>query len=159
MMHQLYGLMLFGPGVRFVPESVWQSKFFWIALVVMVVGILLYHNIFAIKMANGNPISRLLNFFTGKTGPKILYDSQGREGYVWYKSADTKFAMYYELGGGDCVTIIHIPTPEEWEKVTQLPLAQREEVLNFIGRQVAQDQVSGGRGSFKIEGNWLNIYA
>ncbi len=43
---QGFGLLLFGPGVRFVPENVWHSKFFWLALVVMIAGIFLYHNHF-----------------------------------------------------------------------------------------------------------------
>jgi len=110
-------------------------------------------------MANDNPINRLFNFFSGKTGPKIQYADQGRDGYVWYKSADTTFAMYYEFGGGDCVASIQIPTPEGWERATKLPLAQRDEVLNFIGRQVVKDQTSTGKGHFKIEGNWLHIYS
>jgi hypothetical protein len=37
-------LFLTGPGVRYVPAHVWRSKFFWVALAVMVVGILIYHN-------------------------------------------------------------------------------------------------------------------
>lgn len=152
-------ILLFGPGVRFVPEVVWHSKFFWIALVVMIVGILLYHNNFFITTANGSPFSRLFHVFTRQTGPKVLYQSQGREGYVWYQSAESKFAMYYEFGAGDCVAIIHIPPPEDWEKATQLPLAQRDEVLGFIGRQVVKDQTSGGKGRFKIEGDLLRIYS
>ena len=44
MVHNLLNIMLFGPGIRFVPEVVWRSKFFWIALLVMIVGILIYHN-------------------------------------------------------------------------------------------------------------------
>lgn len=35
----------------------------------------------------------------------------------------------------------------------------RDEVLTTIGRQIVKDQTSEGVGYFKIEGNWLNIYA
>ncbi len=37
-------ILLFGPGVRYVPDVVWHSKFFWIAIGVMTVAILFYHN-------------------------------------------------------------------------------------------------------------------
>jgi hypothetical protein len=88
---------------------------------------------------------------------KITYASNGRSGKVIYESKEATFALYYEFGGGDVVACIDVPNPQNWEKHTGLPLERREEVLNFIGQRVAHDQTSGG--SFKIEGNWMNIYA
>lgn len=88
---------------------------------------------------------------------KITYASDGRSGSVLYESPEAKFALYYEFGGGDVVVCIDIPGPQNWQKHTGLPVEQREDVLNFIGRRVVHDQTSGG--SFKIEGNWMNIYA
>jgi hypothetical protein len=67
--------------------------------------------------------------------------------------------MHYEFGGGDVVASIDIPSVEKWKRETGLPLDRRDEVLNFIGQQVVKDQTTGGRGSFKIEGDWINIYA
>lgn len=88
---------------------------------------------------------------------KIRYSSDGRSGHVHYESPETIFTLYYEFGGGDVVACIDIPSPQDWQKHTGLPVEQRDEVLNFIGGQVVQDQTRSG--SFKIEGNWLNIYA
>ncbi|HOY04231.1 MAG TPA: hypothetical protein PLO67_02450 [Saprospiraceae bacterium] len=87
---------------------------------------------------------------------KIRYSSDGRYGHVHYESPETSFALYYEFGGGNVVACIDIPGPEDWQKHTGLPVAQRDEVLHFIGEQVVHDQARGG--SFKIEGNWMNIY-
>ena len=110
-------------------------------------------------MANGNFFHKLFGFLSGKSGsPKVLYSSDGRSGHVHYQSPETSFEMYYEFGGGDCVACISIPSPENWEKETDLPFIRREEVLNFIGQQVVKDQTSSGTGYFKIEGDWLNIY-
>ncbi len=92
-------------------------------------------------------------------GRQITYTSEGRSGYVNYKSPEARFSMYWEFGGGDVVTIIYLPSPEEWVAKTGIPLEKREEVLNFIGHQVVKDQTTSGRGSFKIEGNFMNIYA
>lgn len=100
------------------------------------------------------------SLFGQKSGaPKIAYSSDGRSGYVHYQSQESNFNMYYEFGGGDVVASINIPNTNEWVAKTGLPLERREEILNFIGRQVVKDQTTNGRGSFKIEGNFLNIYA
>ncbi len=151
-------ILLFGPGVRYVPEIVWRSKFFWIAIAVTIVGSILYHNNF---FKNPKFMDKSFNLKAeneGSNAVKILYADEGRCGHVWYQSAETKFAMYYEFGSGNCVTNIDIPSLENWEKETKLPLAQRDEVLDFIGHQVVKDQTTSGKGYFKIEGNWLNIY-
>lgn len=128
----------------------------------MVVGMLVYHNYKLNKMGNGHLWDKLLSIFSpgsNSDAVTIRYTNDGRSGHVWYRSRETEFAMYYEFSGGDCVASIDIPSPENWEKATRLPLERRIEVLEFIGRQVAKDQVSSGTGYFKIEGNWLNIYA
>lgn len=112
-------------------------------------------------MQDRNLFSSLLRFLLGKSdsdAAKILYSSDGRSGHVHYQSPEVQFALYYEFGGGDCVASVDIPGPGDWEKHTGLPLSRRDEVLDFIGRQVVKDQTTGGRGYFKIEQNWLNIY-
>lgn len=162
MTYNVFNVILFGPGIRYVPDFVWRSKFFWIALVVMIVGILIYHNRSSFSsMKKDNILSKLLGVFglnTHTGPPKVLYSSDGRSGHVWYRSTETEFAMYYEFCGGNCIVGIDIPSVETWKQTTGLPLEGREEVLNFIGQQVVKDQVTGGLGYFKIEGNWLNIY-
>lgn len=106
-----------------------------------------------------NKIWRLLTGGSGYSGEaRVLYSSDGRSGYVHYQSAEADFALYYEFGGGDCVAGIDVPKPEDWEDHTGLPLARREEILHFIGRQVVKDQTTMGRGYYRIEGNFLNIY-
>lgn len=98
----------------------------------------------------------LLKRHTG--APTLAYSSDGRSGYVFYKSKEASFSMYYEFGGGDCVASINIPGEDEWRTATGQPLERRSEILDFIGRQIVQDQTTNGRGYFKIEGNFINIY-
>ena len=59
---------------------------------------------------------------------------------------------------GEALVIVDIPTPEQWEARTKLPLAQRESTLTFIGEQIVEDKISGG-GSFIIGHNVLTFYA
>lgn len=152
-------IFLTGPGVRYVPNDVFQSKFFWVALVVLVIASILFKNKLQ-RLAN----MKTSDLFKSPVGqkseaPKISYSSNGRSGQVHYRSNAGNFDMYYEFGGGDVVAGINVPSPKDWEAKTGIPLEQREEVLNIIGQQVVKDQTTNGRGSFKIEGNFLNIYA
>ncbi len=112
-------------------------------------------------MKNDSFVSRLFTIFSARThsgGAKVLYSSEGRHGYVHYKSSAANFSMYYEFGGGNCVVSIDIPSIEHWKTETGLSPEHRDNVLNFIGQQVVKDQTTGGGGYFKIESNWLNIY-
>jgi hypothetical protein len=150
----MQSVILFGPGIRYIPEAAWHSKFFWVSLVLLIVGSIVYQNFFRKNGKQGLLFGRL------KPGEaKISYSSDGPSGQVHYRSAEARFSMYYEFGGGDCIVSIDIPNAENWEKTTGLPLARRDEVLDAIGQQVVRDQTNGGRGHFKIEGDWLHIYA
>jgi hypothetical protein len=90
--------------------------------------------------------------------PKLRYSDYGRGGTIYYESPDAHFDMWWEFAGGDALVIVDIPTPENWEIRTKLPLEQREKVLTFIGEQVMEDK-NGGRGSFIIGDNVLTFYA
>ncbi|MCB0727993.1 MAG: hypothetical protein KDD00_11045 [Ignavibacteriae bacterium] len=87
---------------------------------------------------------------------KIEYKSEGRSGYVIYSDDNTRFSMYYEFGGGDCVAIVNIPSADDWVKVTGSPLSSRDEILTFIASQVVKDQTS--KGHYRISGNFIEIY-
>lgn len=141
-----------------IPESVRNSPWLWVGLVAVIVGSLVYHNFFR----KNNPASAPSQQVPARPGADsaislLSYTEEGRSGQVHYHSPEARFSMYYELGGGNSVAGIFIPDAESWEKATSLPLARRNEILESIGRQVVLDK-TGGRGSFKIEGRWLQIY-
>ncbi len=75
----------------------------------------------------------------------VRYKSEGRTGYVIFYRNDLTARFYYEFGGGDTVAIISVPTPDQWEKETAMPLADRMPVLEFIARRVIHDQAPGGK--------------
>ena len=88
---------------------------------------------------------------------KVRYDEKGRYGYVIYSDQHGSINFYYEFGGGHCVAILSLPTPVNWEKETGRPLEQREEILNFIGTKVVQDQAPGG--TYSVSDQFLEIYS
>jgi len=152
-------IFLTGPGVRFVPTGALESKYFWLLFLVMVIVCILFKDKLQ-PLADAKTSDLLKSAFGQKPGaPKITYSSNGRSGQVQYRSKEGNFDMYYELGGSDVVAGINVPSPNDWVAKTGIPLERRDEVLHFIGQQVVKDQTTNGRGSFKIEGNFLNIYA
>lgn len=98
-------------------------------------------------------------FGSPSDAPQVSYSSQGRSGYVHYRSKECNLDMYYEFAGGDVVASIQIPTPREWTAKTGLPLERRASILEAIGRQVARDQTTDGRGSHEVDDNWIHIRA
>lgn len=88
--------------------------------------------------------------------PKLRYDDQGRSGTIYYESPDANFSTWWEFAGGDALAIVAIPTKEQWEESTKIPLKMRKQVLTFMGEQILEDKVAGG--SFIIGENVLTFY-
>lgn len=89
--------------------------------------------------------------------PKLHYFSEGRGGTLRFENNLTTFDMWWEFGGGNALALISIPSKKDWEKATQLPLEQRDDILRFIGEQVVQDQALG-RGYFICDEHTMTIY-
>ena len=158
-LHRIYfdGLFLTNPRLVYVPPSVWQNKYFWLLLFLVVTASLLFRNRLT-TLANSS-INGLSKPRPGRDpeAPKIQYSSDGRSGHVHYQSKGAGFALYYEFGGGDCIASIDIPSPADWVARTGIPLQKREETLHHIGQQVVKDQTVGGSGHYEIKDNWIYI--
>lgn len=90
--------------------------------------------------------------------PKLRYETLGRGGNIYYESIDAQFDMWWEFAGGGAFIIVDIPTKEQWEVRTNIPLDQREKVLTFIGEQIVLDHMSYG-GYFIIGENVLTFFS
>ncbi len=88
--------------------------------------------------------------------PKISLSNQGRGGMVHFESRETEFDLWWEFGYMAFV-IVEVPTPEEWLLRTKLPLARREEILQFIGEEIVLKEASAD-GYFIVGENVLTIY-
>ncbi len=90
--------------------------------------------------------------------PKLRYSDEGRGGTIWFESPNAHFDMWWEFAGGNALVIVDIPTAEQWEARTKLPLERRVHILTFIGEQIVEDKI-GGEGSFIIGDNVLTFYS
>lgn len=77
--------------------------------------------------------------------PRLSYQSSGRGGTLTYHDHRSTIRFDWEFGGGDCVAIIFVPTPVAWEHQTGRPLAEREQILTFVGEQAVRDQAPSCR--------------
>ena len=65
--------------------------------------------------------------------PEIIWDIGGRGGSVTYKDHRTEFYFPWEVMNAGYE--LEIPTAADWEWRTNLPLAERDEVLRLIGEE------------------------
>ena len=87
----------------------------------------------------------------------ISYALQGRSGTIFFKDGNYSFTLFFELNGGDTIATIWLPSDENWVRETGAPLEQKAHLLNLIGQQIAADQVSGGKGRYRIEKQFIHI--
>ncbi len=80
----------------------------------------------------------------------------GRGGYIEYHDDKNPLRFSFEFGGRDCIVIIFIPTPENWEKETNRTFSERNDILKFVAEQSIQDQVSGGY--YKLSDQFIELY-
>lgn len=73
----------------------------------------------------------------------VGYQNEGRSGKVIFYREDVVLSFYYEFGGNHVLAYIMVPTIDQWEEQTGIPLAERMEVLEFIARRVIRDQAAG----------------
>ena len=89
--------------------------------------------------------------------PTLEYNNQGRGGSVIYKDEQGDINLSFEFGGGNCVAIIFVPTPEQWTRATSRPSSERESILTFVAERAVRDQTSGGH--YTISDSWIEIYS
>ncbi|WP_020607329.1 hypothetical protein [Spirosoma spitsbergense] len=99
--------------------------------------------------STGNPAA--------ENGPQLRYSDDGRGGTIHYTSPASNFDMWYELAMSPAVVDIGIPESKYWVGQTKTPLAQRDDMLRFIGQQVVNDKLSG-HGYFLFNDQIMTIY-
>jgi hypothetical protein len=89
---------------------------------------------------------------------QVRITSEGRSGTIHFENPQSTFSMWWEFAGAGALAIINIPSAAQWERTTQLPLAQRDDVLRIIGEYVVRTQASG-RGRYEIDEQFITVYA
>lgn len=105
-------------------------------------------------------VDRVENLFKKVSLPalgKLRYENKGSGGSIYFHNEQTSFSMWWEFAGEDAVAIVAIPTIQQWQQQTHLPISDRDNILNFIGEQVVKDQLAG-KGSFLIGKNVITYF-
>ncbi len=72
----------------------------------------------------------------------IEYEGNFRAGTIIYIDDEIRIEFYHEMGGGNCIFYIDIPTEEKWEAQTKTPLSARKEIPEFVATNVQAQQAS-----------------
>ena len=91
-----------------------------------------------------------------KFSRRIEYTGNVRVGTVIYIDSDTRIEFNNEMGGGNCMVFIDIPTEAQWEAATKTPLERRKDILEYMAIVVQVQQASNCY--FEIKENEIGFY-
>lgn len=91
-----------------------------------------------------------------KFSRRVEYEGNLRSGSVIYIDKDTRIEFSNEMGGGNCLAYISIPTEKEWEAQTNTPLSRRKDILEYVAAAVQAQQASNCY--FEIKENEIGFY-
>ena len=91
-----------------------------------------------------------------KFSRRVEYSGTLRDGQVIYIDTDTRIGFSNEMGGGNCMAFINIPSEEHWEAYTKTPLSMRQEILEFVAATVQVQQASNCK--YEIKENEIGFY-
>lgn len=87
---------------------------------------------------------------------RIEYKGNGRSGTVIYIDNENRIEFINEMGGGNCMLYIEIPTAKQWELQTNTPLSGRKEILEFVAATVQAQQASNC--DYEIKNDIIGFY-
>jgi len=92
----------------------------------------------------------------GKFTRHIEYEGNFRAGSIIYIEDEIRFELYHEMGGGNCMFYIDIPTEKQWTAATNTALSRRKDILEFIAQTVQAQQASNC--NYEIKENTITYY-
>jgi len=75
----------------------------------------------------------------------VAYESKNRSGTVIFYRNDLTLHFPFEFAGGETLVSVEIPTQENWEKETGIPISDRAIILEFVAKRIVRDQASGSK--------------
>ncbi len=93
---------------------------------------------------------------TTKFSRRLEYEGNFRGGVITYVDDRVRIAFPHEMAGGRMKFYIDTPPAERWEAITGLPLAERDEIVQFVAKQVQREQASSWR--FEITATTIDFY-
>jgi len=84
------------------------------------------------------------------------FEDQGRGGYLTLRWGARTCRLWYEIAASPALTLLEIPRAEQWEAQTNIPQAQRQQALQFMGEQMLTRHTPGRQ--FRIEVDSIVIF-
>lgn len=93
-----------------------------------------------------------------ENGRGLIFENNGRSGYTIYTDGNKTTRFYTEVGDGDCIFYMVIPSKEQWEKETGYAVAERDEILTFIAQESMKKQANLFGAYYKIHDRHIVFY-
>jgi hypothetical protein len=101
---------------------------------------------------------KVLSEMNRKFSRIVKYEDSGRSGKVIYTDGDKTLEFYSEIGGGNCLFYINIPTKENWENESGYSLDERDDIILFVAENTLRDKTSSSGAYFEIGDKWITFY-
>ncbi len=98
------------------------------------------------------------NEFYAPTNKNITFQNNGRSGYAILKDGNKITRFYTEVGGGDCIFYMVIPSAELWESQTGYTTAEKDEIVRYIADESLKIQAKTQGCYYKIEETHIGFY-
>ena len=72
----------------------------------------------------------------------LEYKGNFRSGTIIYIDNEVRIEFYHEMGGGNCMFYIDIPSEDQWEATTKTPISERKDIIEFVAARVKSEQAS-----------------
>ncbi|MBK7886964.1 MAG: hypothetical protein IPJ86_06550 [Bacteroidetes bacterium] len=83
---------------------------------------------------------KVIEKMQAKFNRRVEFDGTVRSGTVKYIEGSRTISFYAEMGGGNCIFYIDIPTSGKWEELTGFKLSEREEIVKFVAEESVRKQ-------------------
>lgn len=87
--------------------------------------------------------------------PELKVVSHGRSGLVHYREGRHTHTFDWELGGGDVIMVVYVPTPAAWDAAVPWAARRRTEVLERLARALCRQQCP--RGRYELADQWIHV--
>ncbi|MDP1573253.1 MAG: hypothetical protein Q8M04_03365 [Pseudomonadota bacterium] len=84
--------------------------------------------------------ARALEKLAARFSRRLEFEGNFRAGTIWYIEGDARIKFYHEMCGGGVHFSIDIPVAEKWEAETGRPLADRDDIVEFVAAETQRRQ-------------------
>jgi hypothetical protein len=87
----------------------------------------------------------------------VVFESSGPSGYAILQDGNKSTKFYMEVGVGNCIFYISIPTDPQWESQTGFPITSRNEILHFLAEESLKKQARLPGSYYIIQENSISF--